>query len=78
MFDSGAIYAHNQLEISMWRCKRSRMKGKAYLKEYLRNVGASGPVGQFDDRNRLYSLNMNFIHSAHHRGVFQGLSKLIP
>jgi len=66
VFDSGALYAHNELEVSMWRCKRSRMKGRAYLREYLRHTGVSEPVEQFDDRNRLYNLNMNLIHSAHY------------
>lgn len=68
VFDSGSFYGHNELEISIWRCKRSRMKGRTHLREYLRNFGVSEPVDQFDDRNRLYNLNMNFIHSAHHPG----------
>ena len=68
IFDGGALYGHNELEISMWRCKKSRMKGRAYLREYLKNSGVSEPVEQFDDRNRLYNLNMKFNHSALYPG----------
>lgn len=68
IFDAGAYYAHNEMEISMWRCERHRIKSKVYQREYLRNAGVSEPVEQFDDRNRIYCVYMNMIASAHHEG----------
>ena len=69
VFDAGAYYAHNEMELGMWRCERHRfVNNKIYLKEYLSNAGVSEPVEMFDDRNRLYCIYMNLWASAHHAG----------
>jgi protein-ribulosamine 3-kinase len=69
VFDAGAYYAHNEMELGMWRCERHRfVNNKIYLREYLRNAGVSEPVEMFDDRNRLYCIYMNMWASAHHAG----------
>lgn len=69
IFDAGAYYAHNEMELGMWRCERHRfVNNKIYLGEYLRNAGISEPVEMFDDRNRLYCIYMNLWASAHHAG----------
>jgi len=68
IFDSGAYYAHNEMEIGMWRCERHQINSKDFLREYLKNAGVSEPADQFDDRNRIYCVKMNMIHSAHHSG----------
>lgn len=66
IFDAGAYYAHNEMEIGMWRCARHNIRSKTYKEEYLQNIGISEPVEEFQDRNRLYCVKMNVIHSAHH------------
>jgi protein-ribulosamine 3-kinase len=58
MFDASVHYAHNELELGMWRREVIRF-GKAYFRQYLRNFPPSEPVEQWDDRNRLYSLKHN-------------------
>lgn len=69
IFDAGAYYAHNEMELGMWRCERHRfVNNEIYLEEYLRNAGVSEPVEMFDDRNRLYCIYMNMWASAHHAG----------
>lgn len=55
IFDAGAYYAHNEMELGMWRCKRHRVVNKeVYLREYLKHAGISEPVEMFADRNRLF------------------------
>ena len=68
IFDAGSYYAHNEMEIGMWRCARHRINSKVFFREYLRNVPPSEPADEWDDRNRLYCVKMNMIHSAHHKG----------
>lgn len=68
IFDSGAYYAHNEMEIGMWRCKRQLIRRPDFRMEYLKNMPCSDPQDQFDDRNRIYCVKMNAIHSAHHAG----------
>lgn len=58
IFDASVHYAHNELELGMWRRDVIRF-GKAYFRQYLRNFPPSEPVEQWDDRNRLYSLKYN-------------------
>ncbi|KAL8765846.1 MAG: hypothetical protein Q9209_007205 [Squamulea sp. 1 TL-2023] len=61
VFDASAFYAHNEYELGTWRRKGTGF-GKAHFDEYLRNVGPSEPVEQWDDRVRLYSLKFNLAH----------------
>jgi protein-ribulosamine 3-kinase len=58
IFDASVHYAHNEMELGMWRRDVIRF-GKPYFRQYLRNVPPSEPVEQWDDRNRLYSLKYN-------------------
>ena len=68
VFDAGAYYAHDEMEIGMWRCERHKLWSKVYKREYLRNITVSEPADEWDDRNRIYCVKMNMIHSAHHVG----------
>ncbi len=62
MFDASVHYAHNELELGMWRREVIRF-GKPYFRQYLRNFPPSEPVEQWDDRNCLYSLKYNLSQS---------------
>ncbi|KAK6076048.1 hypothetical protein SCUP234_07548 [Seiridium cupressi] len=64
IFDSAVYYAHNEMEIGIWRAERHQLKAKQYRREYLRNYEASEPEDEWDDRNILYSAKTNFMHSA--------------
>ena len=68
IFDAGAYYAHNEMEIGMWRCVRHRIDAKVFTGHYLREYPVSEPVDEWEDRNRIYCVKMNVIHAAHHRG----------
>ena len=70
IYDSGSFYAHNEMELGMWRGEQVRFRSKAYMRQYLRNVGASEPVEEFEDRNRLYGVKYLLNHSCHHVGSF--------
>jgi protein-ribulosamine 3-kinase len=71
LFDAGAYYAHNEMEVAMWRGEVNKiLRSKIYLKQYLSNIGVSEPVEQFDDRNRLYNSYMTLHASACHNGSF--------
>jgi len=66
IFDSGAYYAQNEMEIGMWRCERHKIRAKVYTQQYQQNFTMSEPVEEWDDRNRIYCVKMNMVHSAHH------------
>ncbi|KAI4209635.1 MAG: hypothetical protein LQ351_007435 [Letrouitia transgressa] len=66
IFDSGAFYAHNEMEIGDWRCHYNKIHNKIYTRTYLRYYGASEPKEEWDDRNRMYSLYYNVIYSVNH------------
>ncbi|KAI4212673.1 MAG: hypothetical protein LQ351_004564 [Letrouitia transgressa] len=68
IFDSGAYYAHNEMEIGMWRCVRHHISAKIFTRQYFREFPVSEPVEEWDDRNRIYCVKMNIVHSAHHKG----------
>ncbi|OQV09422.1 hypothetical protein CLAIMM_13546 [Cladophialophora immunda] len=61
VFDSSAMYAHNEMELGMWRTDILRF-GKPYYDKYLSYMPPSEPVEQFDDRNRLYSIKFKIAH----------------
>lgn len=69
LIDAGAYYAHSEMEIGMWRCERHAIRDEKFKNAYLEQVPKSEPIDEWDDRNRLYCVKMNVIHSAHHRGV---------
>ncbi|KAL1967177.1 hypothetical protein VTN77DRAFT_3468 [Rasamsonia byssochlamydoides] len=64
IFDAAAYYAHHEMELGIWRAERHQLRAKIYRKEYLRNMEPSGPVDEWDDRNRLYSVKTNLMYSA--------------
>ena len=69
VFDASVHYAHNEMEIAMWRGKVNKVvSSKVYLNNYLSRMGISEPVEQFDDRNRTYSVYHTLHASACHNG----------
>lgn len=64
LFDCAAYFAHNEMELGIWRAERHQLRAEAYRREYLRNYEISEPEDEWDDRNRLYSAKTNFMHSA--------------
>ena len=60
-FDASVMYAHNEMELGMWRSDRYRF-GKPYFRHYLSHMPPSEPVEQFDDRNRLYGIKFTVAH----------------
>jgi protein-ribulosamine 3-kinase len=70
IYDSGSFYAHSELELGMWQGERIRFRSKVYTRQYLRRVGVSEPVEDFDDRLRLYSIKYLLVHSCHHAGSY--------
>ena len=64
IFDCAAYYAHNEMELGIWRAERHQLKAKPYRREYLRHYEPSEPEEEWDDRNRLYSAKTNFMYSA--------------
>lgn len=67
IFDSGAFYAHNEMEIGDWRCHYNKIHNKVYTRTYLRHYGPSEPSEEWDDRNRMYCTYYNIIYSVNHR-----------
>ena len=61
VFDAACLYAHNEHELGTWR-RRGVKFGRLYFDQYLRHFPPSEPVGQWDDRIRLYSLKFNMAH----------------
>ena len=66
IFDSGAFYAHNEMEIGDWRCSYNKIHNKVYTRTYLRHFGPSEPKEEWDDRNRMYCIYYNVIYSVNH------------
>ena len=62
VFDACVMYAHNEMELGMWRYGESRF-GKPYFRQYLSLIPPSEPIEQFDDRNRLYAMKYTLSHS---------------
>lgn len=61
VFDACVMYAHNEMELGMWRNGHYRF-GKPYFRQYLNLMPPSEPVEQFDDRNRLYAMKYTLSH----------------
>ncbi|KUI52731.1 Protein-ribulosamine 3-kinase, chloroplastic [Cytospora mali] len=63
------MYGHNEIEFGTWRCRwASHFKSPIYTKLYQRKIKPSEPVGEWDDRNRLYAIKAAICDSAGHRG----------
>ncbi|KAI0020408.1 Fructosamine/Ketosamine-3-kinase [Xylariomycetidae sp. FL0641] len=69
IYDACAYYAHHEKEIAMWRVAHHRMQDPRYTEEYLKHYPPSEPVGEFEDRARLYALQTLVIHAAHYPGA---------
>lgn len=67
-FDAGSFYAHNELDVAMWRRYGVQNLGQPYLAEYKRYFPPAEPETEFDDRSRLYSLKFDLNHSSGHPG----------
>ncbi|KAK4145229.1 Fructosamine/Ketosamine-3-kinase [Dichotomopilus funicola] len=69
IFDASAHYAHYEMEIAIWRPHPLSVVGSgAYVSEYLAQMGASEPVEQFYDRQKLYSTCTVMHAAACHNG----------
>lgn len=69
LFDAGSVYAHNEMEFGTWRCSWAKYFNKPiYQQLYRRQIEPSAPAGEWDDRNRLYSLHPYLNDSAGHPG----------
>lgn len=68
IFDCGVYYAHNEMEVAIWRPESHKLREKVFRREYLQHFGPSEPEEEWDDRNRLYSAKTNFMHSACYAG----------
>ncbi|KAK7521948.1 kinase [Phyllosticta citriasiana] len=66
IFDAAAFYAHNGMETGNWRCHCNKIHRRVYRDTYLRYVRPSEPAGQWDDRNRMYSIYFNIIFPVNH------------
>ncbi|KAL9020431.1 MAG: hypothetical protein Q9185_002306 [Variospora sp. 1 TL-2023] len=63
IFDSCAFWGHNEADLGSWRAPRYRL-GPSYMTEYRTHVPASSPAEDWDDRNALYALRYDLLHSA--------------
>ncbi|KAF2838779.1 hypothetical protein M501DRAFT_1011535 [Patellaria atrata CBS 101060] len=84
IFDANAYYAHNEMEIAMWRARFNKVvSGQVYLGSYLKRTGKSEPAEQFEERSILYSIYMTLHESACHYGAdfreecYENLNRLI-
>ena len=66
IFDAGSYYAHNEMEVAMWRCPYNKISSKIYTKTYFRLYGMSDPAEEWEDRNRMYSVYYNITYSINH------------
>ena len=73
VFDSGAYYAHNEMEIGNWRCNYNKIHTKVYTETYLRHYAPSEPKEEWDDRNRMYCIYFNVIYSVNHMSQGTGV-----
>ncbi|KAI0166547.1 vegetative incompatibility protein 4 [Xylariaceae sp. FL1272] len=64
IFDCAAYYAHHEMELRIWRAEQHRLRAEVFRTEYFKNMEPSEPKEESDDRNRLYSVKTNLMHSA--------------
>lgn len=64
IFDCGVYYAHNEMELGIWRAARHRLRDEVFRRAYLRHAPPSALAAEWDDQNRLYSAKTNLMHSA--------------
>ncbi|KFY36873.1 hypothetical protein V495_07537 [Pseudogymnoascus sp. VKM F-4514 (FW-929)] len=63
IFDSCAFWGHNEADLSCMRAPRYRM-GRPYIREYHALMPKSEPEEDWDDRNALYAMRMDLLHST--------------
>ncbi|KAH8653540.1 Fructosamine/Ketosamine-3-kinase [Xylariales sp. PMI_506] len=68
-YDAGSYFAHNEMELGMWRRHAIQYLGPRYLREYQLLFSPSEPTAEFDDRNRLYCLHYLINFSVGHPGA---------
>ena len=71
MFDACSFHGHNEYDTGNWRAPRHKLSDRAYIEEYIMHFPASEPVGDWDARNRLYSLTFNIGNSLYVPGSEQ-------
>lgn len=72
IYDAGSYYAHNGMELGIWRVIYSETMGaRAYKEAYFRLCVPAEPVNEWDHRNRLYSLKCNINWSATDLGIMK-------
>lgn len=76
IFDSGAYYAHNEMEIGDWRCHYNKIHDEIYTNTYLQYYEPSEPKEEWDDRNRMYSIYYNVIYSINHMAEGQAVRQM--
>ena len=64
IFDASCFYGHHEFEVAIWRAQRHDMREEVYRAQYFKNIGQSDPETEYVDRNVLYSVKTNFMHSA--------------
>lgn len=70
IFDSSALWAHNEYELHMWRGARFRI-GRTFVKEYFHHFPISAPEDDWEDRHMLYSL----VADLHDSILFKGTDR---
>lgn len=64
LYDPALFYGHNEFEMGMWRTSFVPFD-KNYREQYAIRFPPSEPIGEWEDRNRLYSVFFHLSHSAH-------------
>ncbi|KAL8667688.1 MAG: hypothetical protein Q9202_000543 [Teloschistes flavicans] len=71
VFDASVHYAHNEMEVAIWRGKFDTVFPKqVYLKTSLSMVDKSEPREQFEDGNKIYSI-YHALHASACSGGFK-------
>jgi protein-ribulosamine 3-kinase len=68
VFDAGSYYAHNEMEIALWRGPYNKIHNPIYTRIYLKYYPPAAPVEEWDDRNRMYSVYYNILYSVNFGG----------
>ncbi|MCJ1381209.1 hypothetical protein MMC17_004318 [Xylographa soralifera] len=77
VYDAGSYYAHNEMELEIWRVIYAEKLGASeYREAYLRKYPPAEPVAEWDDRNRLYSLKYNL--NCAYNGMCYLCEKIAP
>ena len=64
IYDAAAYYAHNEMEIGIWRVQHRSIEAPAYRREYMRHFKKSKPVAEWDDRLVLHSVKAKLMYTA--------------